>query len=70
MKKIGIIVFIVGLGITLITGFNYITREKVVDIGNIKISRNKNHTVQWSPILGIALMSVGGGVFLFGLKKR
>ncbi len=70
MKKIGIIILIVGLGITLITGFKFITREKVADIGNIKISRDKTHAVKWSPILGIALMSIGGGVFLFGLKKR
>lgn len=70
MKKVGIIVMVVGLAITLITGFSFVTREKVVDLGDLQVSRNKNHSIAWSPIAGIVVMAVGGGIFLFGLKKR
>lgn len=69
MKKIGIIILAIGLIITLITGFKFVTREKVVDIGELQISRNKNHSVAWSPIVGIVTMVVGGGLIVFGLKK-
>lgn len=69
MKKIGIIVLAIGLVITLITGFKFVTREKVVDLGELQISRNKNHSVAWSPIVGVAVMVVGGGMIIFGLKK-
>jgi hypothetical protein len=70
MKKVGIIVMVLGLAITLITGFNFVTREKVVDLGDLQVSKNKNHSIAWSPIAGIVVMAVGGGIFLFGLKKR
>jgi len=70
MKKVGIIIMALGLAITLITGFSYVTREKVVDLGEIQVSKNKNHNVAWSPIAGIVVMVVGGGIFLFGLKKQ
>ncbi len=70
MKKIGLIVFIIGLAITLFTGFKYITREKVVDIGDIQISRDKTNTVSWSPLIGVGVMVVGAGIFLFGQKSK
>lgn len=50
------------------TGFNYVTTEKVVDLGSIKINAEKNHPVQWSPIVGIALL-VGSIVIVLSDKK-
>jgi hypothetical protein len=70
MKTAGLVIAIVGLVITLFTGFNYITREKVVDIGELEISANKRHNVSWSPLIGVAVMVVGGGIYLVGLKKQ
>jgi hypothetical protein len=68
MKKSGVIIFVIGVIITLITGFSYFTREKVVDIGELEISQNKKHNITWSPLIGVAVMVVGGGVYVFGLK--
>ena len=50
------------------TGFNYVTTEKVVDLGPIKINAEKNHPVQWSPIVGVILL-VGGIVVMVTSKK-
>lgn len=69
MKKIGLVVLVIGLLITLFTGFKYITREKVVDLGEIQISRDKTNRVSWSPLVGVAVMVIGGGMFLFGPKE-
>lgn len=69
MKKIGLAVLVIGLLITLFTGVKFITREKVVDIGEIEISRNKTNRVTWSPLIGVAVMVVGGGILLLGSKK-
>jgi hypothetical protein len=69
MKKAGVIIFVIGLLATLFTGFNYVTREKVVDIGELEISADKNHTLAWQPALGVVVMLVGGVVYLFGSKK-
>ncbi len=70
MKKTGAIIFIIGIFATVFTGFNFITRKKVVDIGELEIKANKNHALAWEPALGVAVMLVGGVVYLFGSKKR
>jgi hypothetical protein len=44
-------------------GFNYTTREKVVDIGPIHATREETHNVPVPPIAG-ALALVGGIVLL------
>jgi uncharacterized membrane protein YidH (DUF202 family) len=68
MKKAGIIIFAIGLLITVFTGFNYVTKEKIVDLGDIQITADKKHSVDWSPYAGVAVMIVGGVVFLVGRK--
>jgi hypothetical protein len=70
MKIIGITLLFIGLAITIVTGFSFVTREKVVDLGEVQISRNKNHNIAWSPIAGVVVMAVGGGILLLGYKKR
>jgi len=70
MKKVGIIILAIGLVITIVTGFNFVTREKVVDIGELQISRDKHHSLAWSPIVGVVVMAIGGGVLLLGMKKQ
>lgn len=70
MKKIGAIIFAIGLLATVFTGFNFVTREKVVDIGDLEIMGNKNHSLAWEPALGLGVMIVGGIVFAFGSKRN
>ena len=68
-KTIGLIIVAIGLLMTLYTGFNYVTKEKVVDIGSVEITADKDHTASWSPFIGIGIMVIGGVVFLYGKKK-
>lgn len=70
MKRIGAIIFVIGLLATVFTGFDFVTREKVVDIGELEIMGNKNHSLAWKPALGMGIMIVGGIVFAFGSKTR
>ena len=67
-KSLGIILVILGIVMIAYTGFNYVTTEKVVDLGPIEINKEKNHPVQWSPIVGLALLA--GGIFIIILDKR
>ena len=69
MKKAGIFIIIVGLGLTLFTAITFFTKEKVADIGTVKISINKPHHFTWSPLIGIAVMGIGGVVLFFFPKK-
>jgi len=63
MKKVSIVVFLVGLVLTIFTTVTYFTKEKVVDLGEIEISKEKPHSLNWSPIVGIAIMGIGGILF-------
>jgi len=49
MKKAGIIILIIGLALTIFTTVTFFTREKIVDMGDIQISANKRHNLNWSP---------------------
>ncbi len=68
-KKISLIIILIGFLMTLYTGFNYITKEKLVDIGGIQITANENHSANWSPFAGIGIMLIGGIIFLYHKKK-
>lgn len=69
MKKAGIIIVIIGILLTIFTAVTFFTREKVVDIGSLKITANKPHHLNWSPLIGIAVIAVGGVVILVSNKK-
>jgi len=68
MKTLGIVLIAIGILMLVYTGFKYSTKEKVVDIGDIEISTNKKHTVQWPPIAGFVL--IAGGIVVLVLDKR
>ncbi len=67
-KKLGIVFIILGIIMMIYTGFNFVTTEKVVDMGPIEINQEKNHPIQWSPIVGLALLV--GGIVLVATDKR
>lgn len=66
---IGIILIVIGIIALAYQGITYTTREKVVDIGPIQMSADKEKTIPLPPILGgIAL--VGGIVLLVAGSKK
>jgi hypothetical protein len=69
MKYTGIAILLIGLGLTIFTVFTVFTKEKVVDIGKLEISRDKPHHLDWSPLIGIAVMGIGGVVLWRSSKK-
>lgn len=71
MKKIGTIILAIGVVITLFTALNltFTISETVLDAGNIQINQRKKHSLQWTPMVGITIIVIGGGTYLFGRKK-
>lgn len=69
MKSAGLLLLIVGLLMTLYTGFTFITKENVVEVGELVITKDNEHSVNWKPYVGFGVMAVGGAFFLFGRKK-
>ena len=69
-KPLGIVLVLLGIVMIIYTGFNYVTKENVVEIGPLKVTADKNHPVQWSPIIGVVLLVGGIVVMVTGNKTR
>lgn len=70
MKNTALGILFVGILITLFAGYNFVTQEKVVDIGQLEITKKKSHIMQWSPAVGIVVILVGGGLLFYSAKKN
>ncbi len=64
MKKIDLGILVIELIITLLTSFNFITKEKVVDLGNLQINGDKNNYLSWSTVIGVVVIEIGGATYL------
>lgn len=67
-RTTGITLIVIGILMIAYTGFNFVTTERVVDLGPLKINKEKNHSVHWPPIIG-AILLIGGVVVLVSNKK-
>jgi drug/metabolite transporter (DMT)-like permease len=67
-QVLGIVLIVLGLVGLAWGGFTYTTRQKVVDVGPIHATRDKNHTVPVPPIAG-AVALIGGVVLLAQGRK-
>lgn len=68
-RPFAVVLIIIGVIMIIYTGFNYVTTENVVDLGPIKINAEKNHPVQWSPIVGVVLLVGGIAIMLISKKS-
>jgi hypothetical protein len=69
MKNLGIVLLVVGLVMTIFTGFNVITKKKVVDLGPVEINKEEKTPIYWSPITGGVLAVAGLVIILMGKRK-
>ena len=69
MRTTAIILIVVGALMMIYTGFNYVTEKNVVDIGPLKVNKEENHPVRWSPIVGGVLL-LGGIAMMMGTRKK
>lgn len=68
MKTLGIILMVMGLIMTLYSGFNFVTQEKVVDLGPIEITKDNDHAIAWQPYVGVGAIIIGGILFVMSRK--
>ena len=70
MRNLGIVLIVIGMIMMVWTGFNYVTRERVVDVGPVHINADKDNPVQWSPILGGVILAAGIVVMVANKNKK
>jgi hypothetical protein len=69
MKTLGVLLIVVGLVMSIFTGFNIITRKTVVDLGAVEINSSEKTPIYWSPITG-GVLAVAGVLVLMASKKN
>lgn len=68
MRTLGIVLVIVGIAMMIITGFNLVTKKKVIDVGPLEVNKEQKTPINWSPIVGAALLI--GGIAVIAADKR
>lgn len=69
MKSMGVVLIVLGILALAYQGFTYTKREKVIDIGPIEASADKEKRVAIPPILGGAVLVAGVVMVLTGRKR-
>lgn len=69
MRTFGIILVVVGILMAVITGFNFKTEKKVVDLGPLQVNKEENHHVGWPTYTGGIIAVIGIGLIVAGKKK-
>jgi len=68
-RVFAIVLMAVGFLALAYQGFTYTTREKVVDIGPVHVTKEKTKTLPLPPILGVIAVVSGIGLLVIGRKK-
>ena len=70
LTVIGIILILLGVVSLVSNGFSYKTREKVIDVGPIEATAEKNKRVNIPPALGIIALAGGIVMVVAGGRKQ
>lgn len=52
MRTLGIILLVAGIIMMAVSGFNFKTEKKVLDVGPLEVSKEQNHHVGWPVWVG------------------
>jgi hypothetical protein len=67
---LGIVLIVLGVIALAYQGISYTSREKVVDIGPLKVEAQKEKTIPLPPILGGVAVAAGVILTIAGARRR
>jgi len=70
MKFVGIVLIVLGVLALVYQGIQYTTREKILDIGSIKLSADTKKTIPLPPIVGGVALVAGIALILVDRRKK
>jgi Na+-transporting methylmalonyl-CoA/oxaloacetate decarboxylase gamma subunit len=70
MKLMGIIFVVLGVLALVYQGIQYTTKEKILDVGPIKISADTKKTIPLPPIVGAVAIVAGSALILADRRKK
>ncbi len=66
---LGVALIVIGVLALAYQGITYTTREKVLDVGPLKASVEKQKTIPLPPILGVVALAAGVILVVVGNKR-
>ena len=66
---VGIILIVIGIIALVYGGFTYTKREKVLDIGPIQATAERQKTIPFPPVLGVICLAGGIVLVIVGSRK-
>ena len=70
MKIVGIVLIVIGVISLAVGGISYTKREKVIDLGPIQATAEREKTIPLPPLLGGLALAGGVVLLIAGSKKR
>jgi hypothetical protein len=69
-KNIGLYIVLIGFCLTVVMTSHYFKKETIKEIGSIEIIPDKPFHIKWSPMIGVAVMGLGGFMVWRSYKYR
>ena len=66
---LGVLLIVAGLVALAYQGITYTRREKVIDLGPIHATAEREHTVPLPPVVGIVAVAAGVALIVAGTRK-
>ncbi len=70
MKKLGIVIIVLGILLTVFSGISFKREETIVELGEIELTQEKEDSVDWPRWAGIAAIGAGLVIFLVARKGK
>jgi hypothetical protein len=70
LTTVGIILIALGVIALAYQGITYTTKEKVIDIGPLKVEATKEKTIPLPPVLGGVAVAAGVVLLIVGARSR
>jgi hypothetical protein len=70
MKLFAILLIVVGVAALAYGGLSYTRREKIIDIGPIEATAERQETIPLPPIVGALAIAGGVAMLVMGGRKR
>jgi hypothetical protein len=69
MKKLGIIIIVLGILLTIFSGISFKREETLFELGEVELTHDKEESVNWPQWIGFASIAAGVVILLVGRKK-
>ena len=66
---LGAVLIVLGLAALAYQGITYTSREKVIDLGPIQATAERQRTIPLPPIMGIVAVAAGVALVVVGMRK-